>query len=153
MQEVSMAAWRQNIFIELQGGHACIEVRLRRRGAGNVQRVRGTRRRVHTSRGFSEPSTRPDALPKMCFWIAWFFCICVHALRRLAWRPLIVHVLRSPFARAQLVGAPAGVLATHLPRPRGAHSQWHRASASHFGSTPLRRRWQGQSTGAGGSLR
>ena len=53
----------------------------------------------------------------------------------------------------QLVWAPAGVLATHLPRPRGERSQWHRASASHFGSTPLRRRWQGQSTGAGGSFR
>ena len=58
MQEVSMAAWRQSILIGLQGGHACIEVRLRRRGAGNVQRVRGARRRVHTSRGFSEPSTQ-----------------------------------------------------------------------------------------------
>ena len=56
-------------------------------------------------------------------------------------------------ARAQLVGAPAGLLATHLPRPRGARSQWHRASASHFGSTPLRRRWQGQTTCAGGSFR
>ena len=32
MQEVSMAAWRQSISIGLQGGHACIEVRLRRRG-------------------------------------------------------------------------------------------------------------------------
>ena len=53
----------------------------------------------------------------------------------------------------QLVWAPAGVLATHLPRPRGERSQWHRASASHFGSTPLRRRWQGQSTGAGSSFR
>lgn len=41
-----------------QGGHACIEVRLRRRGAGNVQTVRGARRRVHTSWGFSEPSTQ-----------------------------------------------------------------------------------------------
>ena len=41
MQEVSMAAWRQSILIGLHGGHACIEVRLRRRGAGNVQRVRG----------------------------------------------------------------------------------------------------------------
>ena len=58
MQEVSMAAWRQSILIGLQGGHACIEVRLRRRGAGNVQRVRGARRRVHTSWGFSEPSTQ-----------------------------------------------------------------------------------------------
>ena len=58
MQEVSMAAWRQSILIGLQGGHACIEVRLRRRGAGNVQRVRGARRRVHTSWGFSGPSTQ-----------------------------------------------------------------------------------------------
>ena len=41
-----------------QCGHACIAVRLRRRGAGNVQTVRGARRRVHTSRGFSEPSTQ-----------------------------------------------------------------------------------------------
>ena len=58
MQEVSMAAWRQSILTGLQGGHACIEVRLRRRGAGNVQTVRGARRRVHTSWGFSEPSTQ-----------------------------------------------------------------------------------------------
>ncbi len=58
MQEVSMAAWRQSILIGLQGGHACIEVRLRCRGAGNVQTVRGARRRVHTSWGFSEPSTQ-----------------------------------------------------------------------------------------------
>ena len=36
MQEVSMAAWRQSILIRLQGSHACIEVRLRRRGAGKV---------------------------------------------------------------------------------------------------------------------
>ena len=57
-QEVSMAAWRQCILIGVQGGHTCIEVRLRRRGAGHVQRVRGARRRVHTSRGFSEPSTQ-----------------------------------------------------------------------------------------------
>ena len=49
MQKVSMAAWRQSILIGLQGGHACIEVRLRRRGAGNVQRVIGSRHRVHTS--------------------------------------------------------------------------------------------------------
>eukprot|EP00975_Prorocentrum_lima_P059192 12411249-Prorocentrum_lima.AAC.1 len=46
-------------------------------------------------------------------------------------------------------------VATHLPRPRGCvdRSPPHRASASHFGSTPLRRRWQGQTTGAGGSFR
>ena len=58
MQEGSMAAWRQSILIGLQGGHACIEVRLRRRGAGNVQRLLGARRRVHTSWGFREPSTQ-----------------------------------------------------------------------------------------------
>ena len=58
MQEVSMAAWRQSILIRLQGGHACVEVRLRCRGSGNVQTVRGARRRVHTSWGFSEPSTQ-----------------------------------------------------------------------------------------------
>ena len=58
MQEVSMAAWRQSILIRLQGGQACVEVRLRCRGSGNVQTVRGARRRVHTSWGFSEPSTQ-----------------------------------------------------------------------------------------------
>ena len=98
---------------------------------------------------------RPDVSSSSCAWAARSICTRVHAHRWPAWsslRPLIVHVAPGARTWAQLAGAPAGLLATHLPRLRGERSQWHRASASHFGSTPLRRRWQGQSTGAGGSF-
>ena len=71
MQEVSMAAWRQSILIGLQGGHACIEVRLRRRGAGHVQgSVERDAECIHLGASASRRRKRPDVLPEICFWIA-----------------------------------------------------------------------------------
>ena len=160
MQKVSMAAWRQSILIGLHGGHACIEVRLRRRGAGHVQRLRGARRRVHTSWGFSEPSTQTAGCFTRNMFLDCMILLHLGPCSSAACVEAPSFVDRTCFAQSacaprgrQLVSAPAGLLATHLPRPRGERSQWHRASASHFGSTPLRRRWQGQTTGAGGSFR
>ena len=98
---------------------------------------------------------RPDVSSSSCAGAARSICTRVRAHRWPVWRslrPLIVDVAPGARTWAQLAGAPAGLLATHLPRLRGECSQWHRASASHFGSTPLRRKWQGQSAGAGGSF-
>ena len=69
MQKVSMAAWRQSILLGLHGGHACIEVRLRRRGGSEgpwsatpSAYILGLQRAVDANgRMF---------LPEICFWIA-----------------------------------------------------------------------------------
>ena len=81
--------------------------------------------------------------------------LCWRSCKRCCW-PLCPHQRSARTTRGrQLVKASRASVpvATHLPRPRGCgdRSQRHKASASHFGSTPLRRRWQGQSAGAGGS--
>ena len=122
MQEVSMAAWRQSILIGLQGGHACIEVRIRRRGAGHVQRVRGARRRVHTSWGFSEPSTQTAG----CF-TRNMFLDCM----------ILLHL--GPCSSAACVEAPSFVDRTCFAQSACAGSTCLGGRARHASAAPTRR--------------